>query len=268
MMLTVISSLPLLAATPYEEIAEVPERAAGIYHAYPVTSTHPTPPPAGFRPVYISHMGRHGSRYLLRDWEYDDMLKLLQSAHDAGVLTPAGEKVYADFQDVYAEADGHAGDLSPLGARQHKAIAERMFNAYPDVFCGSRRVNAVSTMIMRCGMSMAAFCEQLKVMNPLLEISRDPSQRHMRYIMYNSDDMKAYNSDSGPWKEEYRKLREKWIPTRRIINELFNDSVYISRHINPTEFVWSLYNVASNMQNVENPRPFIDLFTHDELYNL
>lgn len=256
------------AAIPYEDIMQMPERAAGIYHAYPVTETRNTPPPSGFVPVYISHMGRHGSRYLLRQWEYDDMRAILDAAHDAGALTETGNRVRNDFMVVYEEADGHAGDLSPLGVRQHKGIAERMYAAYPEVFSGLRKVNAVSTMIMRCGMSMAAFCEQLKVLNPELDISRDPSERHMRYIMYNSDGMKAYNSDAGPWKEEFRKLREKWIPTDRIINMIFADSVYVRRHVNPTEFVWMLYNVASNMQNVENPRPFIDLFTHDELYSL
>lgn len=266
----VVLSCPLAmwGITPYEEIIQLPERAAGIYHAYPVTETTVTPPPAGYEPFYISHMGRHGSRYLLRDWEYNDMLGILTSAHDAGVLTPVGERVYDDFLVVYDEADGHAGDLSPIGVRQHKAIAGRMYKTYPQVFKGSHKVRAVSTMIMRCGMSMAAFCEQLKVLNPELEITLDPSERHMRYIMYNSEGMKAYNSDNGPWKEEYRKLREKWIPTDRIIREIFNDSVYVSRRINPTEFVWMLYNVASDMQNVENPRPFMDLFTRDELYSL
>lgn len=37
-------------------------RAATNTHSYEFLPTHDTPAPKGYKPVYISHYGRHGSR--------------------------------------------------------------------------------------------------------------------------------------------------------------------------------------------------------------
>jgi hypothetical protein len=64
--------LPLLAVfavaaahaqTMRESIAADPDLAAGIYTAYRVTEQVAPDAPRGFQPFYISHYGRHGSRY-------------------------------------------------------------------------------------------------------------------------------------------------------------------------------------------------------------
>ncbi|MDE5794833.1 MAG: histidine-type phosphatase, partial [Muribaculaceae bacterium] len=44
-------------------IAECPEKAGGIYYAYEVQKDTLPTVPDGYAPVYISHYGRHGSRW-------------------------------------------------------------------------------------------------------------------------------------------------------------------------------------------------------------
>ena len=46
-------------------IAENPDRAANNMHSYEFVEVTDTPAPEGFVPFYISHYGRHGSRYEL-----------------------------------------------------------------------------------------------------------------------------------------------------------------------------------------------------------
>ena len=43
------------------------ERLGGVYFAYPVTATKMAAAPEGYEPFYISHYGRHGSRWLPDD---------------------------------------------------------------------------------------------------------------------------------------------------------------------------------------------------------
>ena len=130
--------LPLVAlcqTTPEEVFADL-NKAGGVYYAYPVTESLNTPAPKGYEPFYISHYGRHGSRYLIGDNDYEWVLKLMRRAHEAKALTPLGEDALKRIELVWLEAEGRGGDLSPLGVRQHRGIAERMITAYPQVFKG------------------------------------------------------------------------------------------------------------------------------------
>ena len=58
------------------EIAATPEKSGGIYYAYPYSTDSLAPVPAGFEPVYISHYGRHGSRWHTSAKLHDNTLPL------------------------------------------------------------------------------------------------------------------------------------------------------------------------------------------------
>ena len=124
--LSVLIAFGASALTPRQEIAQTPEKAGGVYYAYPVTETVTTAPPAGFVPFYVSHYGRHGSRYLISDQDYTRVIDVLRKAADKGALTPLGLDVLARLDTVFEEARGRGGELTPLGSRQHRAIARRM----------------------------------------------------------------------------------------------------------------------------------------------
>lgn len=104
-------------------------RTGGVYYAYPVTESRNTPAPKGYQPFYVSHYGRHGSRYLISDNDYKQVADKLHEADRAGALTPLGRDVMQCVDSVIKETHLRAGDLSPLGVRQHRGIAERMYSA-------------------------------------------------------------------------------------------------------------------------------------------
>lgn len=66
----------------------------------------------GYETFYISHYGRHGSRYLLYDSQYAFVRDVLSRAAADGKLTPSGQKALADFLEAYPQFEGRAGMLT------------------------------------------------------------------------------------------------------------------------------------------------------------
>ena len=92
----------LLSASPlsgsgqnaFELICKNRNMAASNYLVYPDSVQQQlTPPPAGKKPFYISHYGRHGSRYLNNRKGYDVPYNMLCRADSMNALTPIGRPV-------------------------------------------------------------------------------------------------------------------------------------------------------------------------------
>ena len=116
------------AQTSREELLSHMELTAGNYANYPVPTGHLTPAPAGYEPFYISHYGRHGARYMTSDRTYRRLNQQLDTARTLGLLTEYGQDVRRRIKIASADARDRAGELTTLGARQHKAIARRMYD--------------------------------------------------------------------------------------------------------------------------------------------
>lgn len=68
--------------------AQTRREMGGIYHAYPkVDVKEMRQTPSGYTPFYISHYGRHGSRWMTSDERY---IKVAQYFDDESNLTPMG----------------------------------------------------------------------------------------------------------------------------------------------------------------------------------
>ena len=190
---------PLSGQNARQEIYADPDKAGGVYYAYTYDNPARTPAPEGYEPFYISHYGRHGSRYHSKEEAYAEPLAALRKADKAGALTPKGREVLAKVETLAADACKRYGDLSPRGVQEHRGIAERMFAAYPGVFStdGGRvcRIESRSTQVPRCILSMAAFNERLKELNPAIRATRDASARDLCYLA--NVHRRAAGSDGG-----------------------------------------------------------------------
>lgn len=264
-----IFCLGVNAQTTFEEISADLNKAGGVYLAYPTVETKQTPAPKGYKPFYVSHYGRHGSRYLLSDRDYQWIIQLMEKAEIVNGLTPLGHDVLKRLIMVWEEAQGRAGDLTPLGVRQHQGIAERMSKNFPEVFSGKRHVSARSTVVYRCAMSMVAFGDRLKQLNPQLDMSYEMSEKYMSYLNYHSARSNAFtHGKKGPWVEEYRKFEEAQVHPDRLVSTLFSNADFIRCEVNPSELMWGLYWIAVDMQDMETPVSFFDLFTAKEMFDL
>lgn len=251
-----------------EEILSNIAQTGGGYYAYPVKEAIATPAPKGYKPFYISHYGRHGSRWIQSEKDYKTIVELFDKAHKAGALTDLGEDVRQRMILVWQDAEGHGGDLSPIGVRQHRGIAERMYQNYPEVFQGNPVISARSTVVLRCVLSMDAFCERLKELNPALQIRREACPKYMYYMNYHAPEAVSFSAIQKPWYEEYRKFKESHTHPDRLVSSLFSNPDFIRKEVNPDELMWGLYWIASDMQDVEVGVDFYDIFEKEELFDL
>lgn len=256
--------LPLGAQPAREEIAADPARAAGLHYAYPGPQSVQTPAPKGFKPFYISHFGRHGSRWHCDAQDYEMPLSVLEDAHAASALTPVGEDVLRKARAMARDGAGRVGELTRLGTRQHQGIADRMVRSFPEVFEGQAKITANSTTSHRVMMSMFYFCNELKKHNPRLEIDLNSSRRDASFV---SNRVKSSGPAPYDVKIEKEKLKRKLMQPERLTGVLFSDPDYVREKVDAQKFMWDLYYLAEMAQNNElDSLSFLDVFTADELY--
>lgn len=256
------------AQTTQEEIYSNIEKSGSVYYAYPDINESYTPAPKGYKPFYISHYGRHGSRYLIGDNDYLTIMETLAKADSVGFLTETGKDVRKRLDIVWKDAEGQGGELTPMGYRQHRGIADRMYHNFPEVFKGQRQISARATVVVRCVLSMTAFCETLKGLNPKLEFTYGSGERYMRYLNHWNKEAREFTSDQSAWRADYRQFRKEHIRPERLMKLLFTNQNYVKQHINAEDLMMGLYWVASDMQNTELDLSFYDLFEKEELFNI
>ncbi len=258
----------LKGQTSFQEIYENPEKSGGVQYVYPERHVGPAAPyPEGFYPFYISHFGRHGSRYLVEDDEYKQILDIFKVADQSNNLTSTGKDVYERLKVIWEESAGKGGELTPLGIAQQKAIATRMFTRYTQVFGDGNKITGVSTTVPRCIHSMEYYCGKLAELNPRLNISLDAEPEHMEYLNFHTDEAIRFRSGPG-WKIRYNEFQKKNIHPERLMAALFTNTVALPENENPVTFMLQLFNIASNLQNMETDITLYDLFEKKELFSL
>lgn len=242
--------------------APTPEQAGSIYYAYPTPPEVSTPAPAGYEPFYISHYGRHGSRWMTADERYTEVVSVFDSLYRCSGLTPLGIDVRGRLHKVWEDARGCSGNITPLGERQHREIAGRMFRNFPQVFRADARIDARSSTSVRCVLSMSYFTERLKELNPALRVDRRAYHRYMDYIAYTSPEGEKFASEKAPWRSDFREFEKKNVRPERLMASLFTNPSAIA---DPDAMMRSLYWIAADMQNVELDLSFYDIFEYEEL---
>lgn len=232
-----------------------PERTAGTYMAYPVVSADRIDIPEGWAPFYISHYGRHGSRWLPTEERYQWVMRCFD---DDSNLTLLGRDVKRRLKKICSNAKGKAGQLTPLGARQHRAIARRMVSNYPEVFAGGAKVTARSSTVPRCRASMLAFCHELP--RGMADVATN--QADMAYINYESPELKELTS---------RTRRMANTSTERFMKSLFvtPENVFAQEQTaaqqQEIKLLSELHTIASDMQDIPLNISLWDLFTNEEM---
>lgn len=258
------------AQKPSDEIAANPRLSAMALQAYPGPKQKAlTPAPAGYKPFYISHYGRHGSRYLCDASDYSKPISTLQKAESVGALTPKGKEVLHKIQLMEQESHNRIGELTALGAQQHKQIAWRMVKRFPEVFAGKAHIDARSTVVIRCILSMENELQQMLCLNPQLRVAHNASHHDMYYMNQSDPKIEKERQNAAT-----RKALSDWtnqnINPTRLMRELFNDSLYSRQKVDERQLEKQLFNLAGALQSTElgKTMSLYDLFTADELSKL
>ena len=271
--LTVISiaacvwtATPAKAQTSRAELLAHLDLASGNYCNYPNPTGHVTPAPAGYEPFYVSHYGRHGARYMTDDKPYKYIIGKMDTAQTRGWLTDLGKDALVRLKKAADNAYHRDGDLTQLGARQHRAIAHRLWRNYPELLTQPVSVKANSSTVRRCILSMANFCQELMMMNPKLEISMDSSEHDMYYLIPNDSIEIPKSATDGALYDKLDKFRHEKLNGRHQMELLFKDPKAVEGWIDGYKLADGLWNIASDMLCLpELGLSFNDLFTEDEL---
>lgn len=240
--------------------AQTRRQMGGVYYAYHFEKKHRfvQPVPRGYEPFYISHYGRHGSRWMPSDERY---IWVNRQFEDETNLTPLGKKVKSMLQQVWENARGNGGKLSKLGEQQHREIARRMVNNYHGIFTDGIAVKARSSVVDRCAKSMQAFTSEMRSMRPNLNIDVKTDSADMAWIAYTSAEEKALEA------------RTRIVPNinpDRFISQLFVDTKKVAE---PMKLMSELHTITSSLQDVclnfksypkKIEKTFDSLFTDEE----
>lgn len=239
------------------------------YVAYPGPQKKLTPAPKGYEPFYISHYGRHGSRFLIGTNDYDKPFNILNKAKALGVLTVKGEETLEKVRKIREEAWKRDGELSLRGAEQHRGIAKRMFERFPEVFEGNVHVDAKSTVVIRCILSMENALQQLKAMNPNLDIRHDASEHDMWYMNFDDKELFAKRMPKDV-QEAYNAFSDRHLNYEKTMKKLFNNESFWRDSIDASWLCDNLFKLASNMQSTElrHEVSLYDLFEEDQVYDM
>ena len=223
-------------------LRENPRRAAFNTHSYEFLPLQDTPAPKGFKPFYISHYGRHGSRSEWGGTQYAAVRDILARAREENLLTPAGDSLMHEAAVIYELYNGMDGRLTPRGVREHAALAERMYRRYPEVFRGgSRHIRAVSSTTPRVIVSMNAFTAKLMALQPDLDIDLDTGEKYMAYISQGENG--TISSRTNRAMTEYRKKME--LDTVTVLRNLFTDPEAARKYVpDVAAFQGAVYSVA------------------------
>lgn len=154
----------------------------GVYHTYRHGDLTDTRAPRGYKAFYISHIGRHGSRFPVDRKYVTNALFPLMKADSLGILTDEGRRLMRGFAELDSISTGVYGLLCPVGAREHKGIAERMVKRFPTVFSGRDSVAAVSTHKQRCIMSATNFIGELRASAPGVDVGFVAGEKYYDYL--------------------------------------------------------------------------------------
>lgn len=266
------------AQVPYYDESELralfhenPSFAGGTMRQYPDPVEANASAPKGYKAFYISHYGRHGSRFETKSEPYDAVHNFLSTAHSDSALTAFGEEIYERFESVYPYMMNTYGDLTLKGQAQHRRIARRMFKDNGALLKGRVKVCASSSIVPRCVISMMSFLDELRTQNPKLEFAFSATMPDMYYnamvypnVMTSEDKERIKKSQ---YVTDAYKIAHEDIDLKPFFLRICRDMDYVENHggIKVASAFWS---TAANAQCLDFDFSFDDLFTEDERFYL
>jgi hypothetical protein len=254
-----------------EEVLANIDLAGGTYSQYPTGQPSPAKAPKGYKPFYLSHMGRHGARYVGGTGTYTNVMNVLENAHNKGILTEEGERIYKAYSNLYPDLKYREGVLTKRGQMQHRQIAAQIHRDYPALFKGKTKASALSTSSHRVILSMACFMDQMKAMDQDFTYEVDYGIRYYDMLVPESPDGPLY-VERVPFPEETLKVYDDFA------SEVLDEDAIMARWFTSTDslgmskssFFHRLSSIVFDFSNLDFAvsDTLTGIFTDEERYHI
>ena len=251
----------------FDQLQADPKKAYGNDYPYSMKASQLTKAPKGYKPFYISHYARHGSRYYWSDQLYKDLDTLLTVAHQKHQLTQEGEMFYGKFMAAKSELMTGISELTQLGWEQHQFIARTMYNNFPEVFKKGGNVLAISSLSGRCVISMSAFCQELVQCNPSIEIREQSSRFTLDGVVPTDGQNPVKHNFPRPDKPRYESNRDKFqsdnsLP-EKIVPRVFTSTEGLPGNVN--RIAGNLINLYTSLPSINHEGMMGNIITDQEI---
>ena len=250
-----------------DKVASDRNKSAGVEGPYRFDAAPLTAAPKGYTPFYISHYGRHGSRYAWSTSTYTLVKKVLDAAAEAGSLTPRGEQLRKDFTEFYEVPLMNTGDLTDLGRIQHAEIAKVMCEDFPEIFKDGGNFLARSSTSQRAIVSMNAFTVSLQKQVPKANIVMN--SLHTNLLVTNPTaapkEIAEFYEGEIIVPESTTDFRNRMTDYDAIFSTLFTDRSFLEELGGRFEFVYQLYTLWCGYRYYCDGDWLEGIFTDDQL---
>ncbi len=250
-----------------DEIKANPQKAYGTDYPYTFDAPALTKSPKGYKPFYISHYARHGSRYYWNNSLYLELDTIMTEAHEKHLLTPDGEKFYTQYKALYPEFMAGMGELTHVGWDQHQGIARMMYKSFPEVFKNGGTVRAISSTTGRCIISMSAFCQAMVQCNPKIDIYEQAGRATLPAVKPDADDNPyKTNAPRARLQMDMSGFNPQTVQVGSnddIVGRLFTSTEGLSR--NSRRIFSNLKNLYTSLPSIDHEELLQGLFSDDEL---
>lgn len=265
-LLALSASAVLWAQNPsaMDQLKDDPKKSYGTDYPYlfKLEDEH-SKAPKGYKPFYISHYARHGSRYYWNERLYVQLDTLLTKASQNGNLTAEGDAFFARFMQAKNELMTGVSELTQLGWEQHQAVSRRMYRNFPEVFENGGDVLAISSLSGRCVLSMAAFCQELVQCNPKIEIREQSSRFTLDGVVPTDGEnpaRRSYPAASPRYEKNMDKFKSEGVQDGVFISRVFKNPEGL-----PEGIEQSLINLYTSLPNIGHEGMMGDIITDQEI---
>lgn len=165
--------------------------------------------PDSLTPFFVSHIGRHGARFLSSQRK---IVHLRQVLDETSSLTPDGEAFSRLLDEVASRTAGRWGALDSLGEAEQSRVAATLDAMLPGFFAHGN-VTAMSSYVARCVASMYAFCHELGRRNPGLQMTASSGPDYNPVLrFFETDSIYAAYLKNGDWRKIYDDYYSSTVP--------------------------------------------------------
>lgn len=200
----------------------LPPELDGSMMPYDFSKTDSLAIPAGYSPVHVSYVARHGARYLSSAKKVEKIEAALSRGKQEGQLSDAGEKFLSLLHEIRDVSKGRWGLLSEVGIDEQQRLGEWMARSFPELLKDGEAVS-ISTFVPRVIMTMYQFNHSMEIPHRRLKLFTSSGHQNDS-LLYCFATFKDYSDfrDTGSWikiYDEYVTRHVSPLPAERLFKE-------------------------------------------------